>query len=559
MILVNRKGYIHTMIIKSKSILIGLELFMIILLIAFLPADNSYAATPLMANPQTGNVNIVPPSDQKNTSNNSSTTDKTGQGNSTEKDQTGNATEKSGGSGSSSPVYTEKQIKKYIKKLESETTIPTVLIYTDGGAEVVSRTEYVSCSVYTANSIKEYKIFGDRAGIRVRGNSTAYGGNVAMIRANQVPYKIKFETKTNMFGLNDEAKCKKWVLIKAEASLLPNDIAFRLGRTILHDYNYCSDGILCHVYLNGKFKGIYELSEQNEVNKHRVKISKPKDGYTGTDIGYLVEIDNYGEAPCFRVNYENAKVKDLEGTEKSIKGAYYSIKSDVYSEEQKKFIKNYVTNVFKILYEACENKKYYVFDENYNLVKAGKKLLKQKDGNGEQMDPAEIVIDRILNLESVVDMYFIHEITKSVDVGEGSFYMYADFSEESLDERLTFTCPWDFEWAYGGSSSGLYAALFNTEAFASVYEERSNPWYIILMKQDWFVEKVKARWQELRTVSKTEKIDPISKCMKQEKELLEKYEADLSKNGKNAITRAKNLITWVNSRIKFLDGWLLDD
>ena len=528
---------------------------MVFLLVALLPADKTNAAIKVNAKPQAGSIQIVADPDQNEKKTETSTsTDKNGQGTSSSTAKSQTETKSTEGL-----VYTEKQIKKYIKKLESETTIPTVLIYTDGGAEVVSRNDYVSCSVYTANSIKAYKIFGDRAGIRVRGNSTAYGGNVAMIRANQVPYKIKFETKTNMFGLNDEAKCKKWVLIKAEASLLPNDIAFRLGRTILHEDNYCSDGILCHVYLNGKFKGIYELCEQNQVNKHRINISEPKEGYTGTDIGYLVEIDNYGEAPCFRVNYENAKIKDVEGTEKTIKGAYYSIKSDVYSEEQKKFIKNYVTNVFKIVYYACEQKKYYVFDEDYNLVKAGKKILKQKDENGELMDPAEIVIDRALNLESVVDMYLVHEITKSVDVGEGSFFMYADFSEDSFDDRLTFTSPWDFEWAYGGSTSGLYAALFNTEAFASVYEERSNPWYIILMKQDWFVEKVKARWQELRTVSYGEETDPISKCMNEEKEILEKYEADLSKNGKNAIKRANNLITWVNSRLKFLDGWLLDD
>ena len=546
------------MIIKSKSILMGLELFLVILLMALLPIDKASAASPVNLKPQNGDIRIVslPEEDKKNTgtsdTGNTGSTDKTGQGSST-----GNS--KTNDNSSGSQVYTEKQIKKFIKKLESETIIPTVLIYTDGGAEVVSRENYVNCSVYTANSIKAYKIFGNRAGVRVRGNSTAYGGNVSMIRKNQVPYKLKFETKTNMFGLNDEAKCKKWVLIKAEASLLPNDIAFRLGSTILHEDNYCSDGILCHVYLNGKFKGIYELCEQNQVNKHRININEPKEGYTGTDIGYLVEIDNYGEAPCFRYNYENAKVTDAEGTEKTIKGAYYSIKSDVYSDAQKKFIKDYISKVFKILYEACEKEKYYILDEDYNLVKAGKKVLKQKDENGELMDPAEIVVGRVLNLDSVVDMYLVHEITKSVDVGEGSFFMYADFSEESDDERLTFTSPWDFEWAYGGSTSGLYAALFNTEAFASVYEERSNPWYIILAKQDWFVERVKARWQELRTVPYGEESDPISKCMKEEKEILEKYEADLSKNGKNAIKRANNLISWVNSRLKFMDGWLLDD
>jgi hypothetical protein len=146
-----------------------------------------------------------------------------------------------------------------------------------------------------------------------------------------------------------------------------------------------------------------------------------------------------------------------------------------------------------------------------------------------------------------------------VDVGEGSFYMYADFDPESEDSRLTFTCPWDFEWAYGGSSNGLYAAVFNTDEFAKTYEERSNPWYIILMKQEWFHDMVSERWTELRTNPKGEKKDPIKECMLEEEAILEKYEDDLSKNGKNAIKRARNLISYVNSRIKFMDEEFLND
>ena len=548
------------MLNKSKSILMGLGLILELVLIAFLPYDKEVKADSLYKPQDTGVSFISPEGDSTEKSSKTEKPESKNTDNAAgQTENTGDNGKKTNESDPTALLYTEKQIKKYIKKLESETIIPTVLIYTEGGAEVVSREDYVNCKVYTANSIKQYKIFGEPAGIRVRGNSTAYGGNVAMIRANQVPYKIKFESKTNMFGLNDEAKCKKWVLVKAEASLLPNDIAFRLGRTILHEDNYCSDGILCHVYLNGKFKGIYELCEQNQVNKHRINISEPEKGYTGTDIGYLVEIDNYGEAPCFRVYYENATVTDLNGLTKKIKSVVYSIKSDVYSDEQKKFIKNYINNVFKIVYEACEHQKYYVFDENHNLVKAKKKLLNQTDEEGNPIDPAKIVIDKAMNLESVVDMYLVHEITKNVDVGEGSFYMYADFDPESEDSRLTFTCPWDFEWAYGGSSSGLYAAVFNTEEFAKTYEERSNPWYIILMKQEWFHDMVSERWTELRTNPKGEKKDPIKECMLEEEAILEKYEDDLSKNGKNAIKRARNLISYVNSRIKFMDEEFLND
>ena len=107
----------------------------------------------------------------------------------------------------------DKTIRKFAKNLEKTTDIPTILVYTEENAEVVSRDEYVNCTVYTINCDDDFKLFGNEAGIRVRGNSTAFGGNVGMIRKNQVPYRIKFDKKTNLFGLNDEAECKSWVLL----------------------------------------------------------------------------------------------------------------------------------------------------------------------------------------------------------------------------------------------------------------------------------------------------------------------------------------------------------
>ena len=453
----------------------------------------------------------------------------------------------------------DKTIRKFAKNLEKTTDIPTILVYTEENAEVVSREDYVNCTVYTINCEDEYRLFGSAAGIRVRGNSTAFGGNVGMIRKNQVPYRIKFDKKTNLFGLNDEAECKSWVLLRAEYDLLKNDIAFRLGRTIIHEDNYCSDGMPVHVYLNGTFKGVYELCEQSQINKNRINISETPKDYEGTDIGYLVEIDNYGEKPNFTVNYAKATVTDDNGVTKQFKTKFYSVKSDVYSTKQTQYIKKYINNVFTVLYEACENGNYYFLDKNNDLVAAKQKKLKVKDENGNLKDPAEVVAEKVIDLDSVVDLYLIYEITKDRDVGEGSFYMYADFSAESEDHRLTFTCPWDFEWAYEGSSSGKYAAVFNTESFVETFEERSNPWFILLIKQDWFKERVIRRWTELRTADEETGTDPISKCFEEERELLNKYNKDLAREGNNACKKAENLITWTEKRIKWLDGWLIDD
>ncbi|KAG4086118.1 hypothetical protein H8356DRAFT_1087402 [Neocallimastix lanati (nom. inval.)] len=42
------------------------------------------------------------------------------------------------------------------------------------------------------------------AKIRIRGNSSAYYGDIEKILANPVPYKIKFDEKTSFLGLHEE-------------------------------------------------------------------------------------------------------------------------------------------------------------------------------------------------------------------------------------------------------------------------------------------------------------------------------------------------------------------
>lgn len=445
-------------------------------------------------------------------------------------------------------------IKQLLDKLEDSTTIPTVVVYTKNSAEVVSRTTYVQCEVYTINCDDVYKLDGAKGGIRVRGNSTAYEGNVEMIRKNQVPYRIKFDKKQRMFGLNSDAECKSWVLLKGEYDLLKNDLAFRMGRNFLRNGNFCSDGILVHMYLNGKYAGIYELCEQHQVNKNRVNIYETPEGYTGIDTGYFVELDNRYEQPYFRVDYDgNPKVTDLNGVTQTITSDAYTIKSDFYSDEQKKFISKYINNCFKIIYRACEKGKYYVFDENYDLVKAKKKQLNKTDKDGNAIPAAEIVADMAVDLDSFVDVFLIYELTMSRDVGEGSFFMCADFSDKNNIKKLTFTCPWDFEWSMMGETTGSYARTFNNASFAKVNGERSNPWYVVLIKQDWFMKRVKQRWTALRTPKGKKNISTVEKCLNQERSILKKYKTDLCKGGSGAYASAEGLLSWVEKRIKWMD------
>ena len=416
-------------------------------------------------------------------------------------------------------------------------SIPVICVET-GGAEVLSRTDYVPCTVNVFNVPEEYALSGASGGIRVRGNSASYYGNVGMIRSHSVPYRIKFDSKQNLLGLNDGAKMKSWVLLTnlgGAVDAIKNDAAFRLGRMLMEpDGVYCSDGQLVHVYLNGVFKGAYLLCEQNQVNKNRVNVSEPEEGYTGTDIGYFVEIDNYSEPPFFRMTYASAAVTDVAGRSRSFRGANYSVKSDTYSQEQVDFISKYINGVFKILYEACERGNYLTFDANYDLVAA-------------HYDNARDTAEGVIDLPSFVDMYILYELMHDYDCGEGSFYMCVDFSEDSLYPKLTLTAPWDFNWTLMGAETGIFAAAFRDESFVSSFGDRSNPWFILLYRQEWFRALVWAKWAEIGGSA------GVAACINGELAILDAYAADLNR-GSAAVASAKAYMSWLSRRAVWLDS-----
>jgi len=420
----------------------------------------------------------------------------------------------------------------------SSESIPVISVKTEEEQPIISRDIYVNCEVTVGNVEAEYDLRNVKAGIRVRGNSSSYYGDEEKVLKYQVPYRIKFEKKQNLLGLNDGAECKSWVLLRGDEGLVRNDIAFRFGRLFLGERYYCSDARLVHLYVNDVFKGVYLLCEQSQVNKHRIDINEPELDETDIHVGYLLEIDNAADAdehPFFRMNYDNVKLTDVHGVTQQITYANYSIKSEVTSKEQEKFISSYMKNMFRLVYEACENQNYLMFDENYQLVPAS-------------CDNTKDTIEAVIDTESVAAMYMVYEIMRDRDQGEGSFYMCVDFSENSKYPKLTFICPWDFDWTCQGDATGrYYAAGFDDPDFVKKYGDRSNPWFIMLAKEEWFMEMVREKWSSLQADGL------IYECIEEERQYLELYEADLNRKESHATKSAKAILNWIEKRVKWLD------
>lgn len=429
---------------------------------------------------------------------------------------------------------------EYYEKI-SDIKLPIIHISTENKQHILSREDYIDCLVDVFNCDEEYELDAAYGEIKIRGNSTADYGNENTAKYGQVPYRIKFNKKTNMLGLNDGAKCKSWVLLKSQGNVIPDYTAFELAKVISGDEYYSSDCTFAYVYVNEKFKGLYLLCEQNQINKNRVDLPEHEEGYKGTDIGYFLELDNYfSDNPYWiRTDYCGETLTDIEGVTRKLVAAEYTIKNDIYSDEQVRFIEKYLTNIYKIMVQAIKYGKYYTFDENYNLVDASNLY-----------DNAYDTINAVVDVKSVVNMYILYEICHDNDCGEGSFYMAVDFSGKSSFDRLTFTAPWDFNWAYTDEPTGkYYAAAFNSQEFVNRMGDRSNPWFILMMNADWFRDLVKIKWNEIY------KSGGFTDFINGTRALVKEYKEDFTvNNGWTASPdSAYSLLDWVDKRIRWLN------
>lgn len=409
---------------------------------------------------------------------------------------------------------------------------PCIHIVTEEGRPVLSRETYVPATITVFNCDEAYELTAE-CGIRVRGNSTAEQGE-------EKPYRIRFEKKQNMLGLHNGLKYRNWVLLRTYWHLCPDYMGFRLAETIFEGKYYSSDCMFVNLYLNGKDLGIYLLCEQNQAARDRMDVYEPEEGETRTEIGYLLEMDNYpdDEHPGFGIG-EKPYVEDIAGRKRVVKGTYYAIKSDVQDEKQEQYIEKWLKGVYSVLYEAAANGEAVRLDEELRPVPA------------ENMTAFEAV-NELLDLESLADMLILEELVQNYDVGAGSFYMAIDFSADSRYKKLTFLGPWDLSWGYiEPPDGGFYAGTFQNHIQGM---DNSNPWFVLAMKLEGFRSIVRERWKALSGSG------VLTETTRQVLADIEDLAGDLGEENAGKLTEGKKIVDYVNARIRWLDGqWNAED
>lgn len=333
--------------------------------------------------------------------------------------------------------------------------------------------EYVDAIIDVADCEAEYERSDLVAQVKVRGNYT--------LDYDKKPIRIKFKEKTGMLGLHDGEAYKNWVLLAdwKDPSMTRNALTLYLGKEILGaDGYYTSDFRVVEVYLNGEYWGVYLLAEQQEVKGDRTSVPEVPRDYTGTDIGYFFEYDGYYVHEMALADGDPTFVMENGAGRDGNRG--YTIKSDIYSEQQIEFLKNYLDNLYTIVYRANYQGRYYKFNDDKTDIVIDTECQSAKDA-----------VSRVVDVQSLVDTYILNELACDLDVDFSSFYLSLDMTEGGA-QRLIFEAPWDFDSAYGiwvnmcTDAQGMYAM------------ERGNPWFKLFADCDWFADMVKEKWAEIK-------------------------------------------------------------
>ena len=145
-------------------------------------------------------------------------------------------------------------------------------ITTNDGSEITSKDYYTECHIMLG-ARGEYGSFSANAQIRGRGNSS-------FLWYDKKPYRLKLESKHKMLGMD---KAKSWVLLAnyRDVTDLMNTYVFEVGRWM--GLPYTNHTRYVELFINGDYKGLYQMTEQVQQGKNRVNVSDEQ--------GLLISLD----------------------------------------------------------------------------------------------------------------------------------------------------------------------------------------------------------------------------------------------------------------------------
>jgi len=319
----------------------------------------------------------------------------------------------------------------YAQNYKQFTDVPTVYIETDNHCSITSKEQYISCTIIIVDgdSIASYP----NTEIRGRGNSTWWN-------SEKKAYRIKFATKQKLLGRHF-ANARSWTLLAnhGDKTMIRNALTYDLGRFL--GLKFCPAARFVDVFLNGSYRGTYQISDQVQVHKRRIDIDE--------ENGWVMEVANVNSR-------EDPYITTAEY------GITYNLKNP--KDE-------FFTMEKRIAFGQWLNK--------FERVLLSEDFADPTSGYRAYVDETDLV-----------NWYVGAEITGNIDALY-SIYMYKDADEE----KVHFGPLWDLDIGYDNSSErSLLRAM---EAFLGL---RDRPFEKVLRRMwedPWFANACANRLNEL--------------------------------------------------------------
>lgn len=305
---------------------------------------------------------------------------------------------------------------------QSEVAQFFIITENGGGNELVKDDGYVNAEITLAES--DGSIISDSGSFKVRGNSTA--------KAEKKPYKIQFDSRQNMLEMGSY---KKWLLLANcfDPTMMRNHMIFDFARQL--GFDYVPQDAYVELWLDGVYKGCYELTEPIEVKEGRLDI----------------DVKGNGGLKDFLIEFESQK-DDMNQYFSKDEFRFAAKEPEKPDDAQTEYMSELITQAV-------------------NTVQSG---------NFEE-------IQQIIDVESFAKLYLLNEFCKNVDFGYSSvfFYYIAD------EGKFYAGPPWDYDLCMGDLNSVDFQEHYVLADPSDGLFAADRQFYLYLCQNEEFMEIVK--------------------------------------------------------------------
>lgn len=374
-----------------------------------------------------------------------------------------------------------------------------LFVNTADGIDITSREEYKQCYM-SLNADGAYADFSASAQIRGRGNSS-------FLWYDKKPLRLKLDSKHKMLGV---AKAKNWVLLAnyRDVTDLMNTFVFEMGRAL--GLPFTNNTRYVELFVNGDYRGIYQLTEQIQQNKNRVAVSDERGILLSLDVD-----DGPGENPNADDNFWSE---------------VYQMPCCVKYPDDEAFTANTVDSVrtvFAELEQAIKSKNY-------------------------------AVVEQLLDIPSFIKYLQIQEFIYNVELSAPrSIYLHKDGDGKWVMGPLwDFDAGYDFDWSTMTTGHNYFSRFDETVMGSNPYKRNGNYNYVPQFFTDLFgckefVEQYKAQWAACKDTIVTH---AWAECMKYVEEMRSSGAIDREFKrwpiaGKTFDTEVEKMHEWLKNRL----------